>query len=239
MMVPRLRSIAPVRSARGLLFLLLGMLIPVQGPAAPVAAQTLPPQEAIRSGAPALQLHVGRTFYDRDPFCGLWDAYLSSVAFTATRGGLGLTAGLILDYPWPLPPPGGEIYLDRGPALQAVLEVYPLHYLGDPGGRLNTFIRPFVGAGVQASFDGESFEAGTERPGPVYAVQGSVDPLLIYGATLRAPIGDSGVGIVARFQGNTLLDVSGDYLTPGGETITTGGRNLNWAELRLGVSISR
>lgn len=240
MMVPRPRRNEPGRSNRGLLILLLGMMfIPLPGLATPLAAQTIPPQEPIWTAAPSLQLHVGRTFYDRDPFCGLWEAYISSASLTATRGGLGVTAALILDYPWPVPPPGTDIYLDRGPSLQAVVEVYPLHYLGASASRVETFIRPFVGAGVQASFDGESFEAGTERPGPVYAVQSSVDPVIVYGATFRAPIGDSGLGLIARVQGNTVLDVGGDYLTPGGETITTEGSNLNWTELRVGFSLTR
>lgn len=240
MMVPPLRRHPSGRSNRGRMVLLLGMmLIPLPGGPGSLAAQTIPPQELVRTGAPGLQLHVGRTFYDRDPFCGLWDAYLSSVAFTATRGGLGVTAGLILDYPWPVPPPGGDIYLDRGPSLQAVVEVYPLHYLGASASRVETFLRPFVGAGVQATFDGEAFEAGTERPGPVYAVQGSVDPVIVYGASFRAPIGDSRLGLIARFQGNTVLDVAGDYLTPGGETIATEGSNLTWTELRVGFSLTR
>jgi hypothetical protein len=120
-----------------------------------------------------------------------------------------------------------------------VVEVYPLHYLGASASRVETFVRPFVGAGVQYTFDGEAFAAGTERPGPVYAVQGSLDPVIIYGATFRAPIGDSGLGIIARVQGNSVLDVAGEYLTPQGETITTEGSNLNWTELRVGFSLTR
>ncbi len=242
MMLPRLRRNEAGRSNPGpaALLLLLGMMLtPFAGPPLPLAAQTVPPQEPIWTAGPSLQLHVGRTFYDRDPFCGLYDLYLSSLGLTATRGGLGITTGLILDYPWPVPPPPGGIYLDRGPSLQAVVELYPLHYLGASASRVETFVRPFVGAGVQYTFDGEAFAAGTERPGPVYAVQGSLDPVIIYGATFRAPIGDSGLGIIARVQGNSVLDVAGEYLTPQGETITTEGSNLNWTELRVGFSLTR
>ena len=198
MMVPRLRRNEAGRSNPGpaALLLLLGMML---DPLLRSCGSGCPPRPRLRrsrSGprGPACSSTLGRTFYDRDPFCGLWDAYLSSVAFTATRGGLGVTAGLILDYPWPLPPPGGDIYLDRGPSLQAVVEVYPLHYLGASASRVETFVRPFVGAGVQYTFDGEAFAAGTERPGPVYAVQGSLDPVIHLRRHLPGPHRRIGAG---------------------------------------------
>ena len=242
MTVPR--TLPPGRGARlrllhWLPLSLLLLILPAPRLVIPVSAQA-PAVQGIFGDGVELALVAGRTFYQRDEFCGLWDLYATSLGLIASAGGVGASVAFIGDYPWPAPPPpNGDIYLDRGPSLQAVVELFPLHFLGEQGRRVDARLRPFVGGGLQATWDGETFPAGTERPGPVYAVQGSIDPLIIYGATLRVPIGDSGLGLVARFQGNTLLDVAGEYLTDQGQTVNTEGKTLNWSELRVGFSLAR
>jgi hypothetical protein len=240
MTVPR--TLPPGRRARlrplRWLPLLLLLSLPAPGLVTPVAAQA-PAAQGIFGGGVELALVAGRTFYQRDEFCGLWDLYATSLGLIASAGGVGASVAFIGDYPWPIPPPIDGIYLDRGPSIQAAVELYPLHYLGEETRRLGEVIRPFVGAGLQASWDGDTYAPGTERPGPVYAVLGSVDPALVYGATLRLGLGDGRVGVVARFQGTRVFSTEGEFLSPTGETLSTAATDLDWSELRVGLSFRR
>jgi hypothetical protein len=207
--------------------------------ALPAEAQFFPgsrsPQAADGDVGFELQLLTGRSLYDRDFGCGFVTAFLNGYELTATLGGIGLSAAYVLDYPWPLPPPPPFVYRDRGGAVQAMVEVYPLRFLPQ-GSDLDRFVRPFLAGGVMVSRTGEAQAAGTRREEPVYAVQGSIHPGLSFGANFTYPLGDGPLAAVLQFRRTLLFDVAGDYVGPQGDQITTEGENLSWNDIRAGIS---
>jgi hypothetical protein len=190
-------------------------------------------------GGADLRLSLGRTLYERTEYCGLYDGWLSTIELGLTRGWLGASVAIVEDYPWPLPPPDTQpqTTIDRGRAYQVLGEVFPLAILGDHP--VSRWVQPFVAAGVQVSTDGESHPAGNERYGPVWAIQGRVDPAVGFGANVVIPVGDTGFGLVVQFRRTTLLDVESEAIGPDPEDdrwVFDSG-NLSWNEVRAGVRL--
>ncbi len=210
-----------------------------------LAAQQLPGPQPQRTAGTAtlggtdLRLSLGRTLYQREEYCGLYDGWLSTLEFGITRGWLGTTVAIVEDYPWPLPPPDTQpqATIDRGRAFQILAEVFPLALLGDM--EFTRWVQPFVAAGVQVSTDGEIHPAGTERVGPVWGIEGRIDPAVGFGANVVIPIGDSGFGLVAQFRRTTLLNVEGEAISPDPQqgAWSFPEQNLSWNEIRTGVRI--
>lgn len=215
---------------------LIPMLLVALGSTAPQAAGQLAPSPSI-PGLNALEVNIsgGRTLYSRTAYCGFFDAFLNRYDLTISRGALGASVGIVLDYPWPLPPPDRVVHLDRGGAIQAMAEVYPLRVI--PVAReVERWVRPFVAAGVVVSRDGEAHPAGTRRESPVYAVQGRTDPGVSFGANLRIPLGAGPLGVNVQLRRTTLFSVEGELVSAEGQTFNTDSQNLSWNEVRLGVS---
>lgn len=203
---------------------------------------------------------LGSSLYSDDPFCLSTSAALSSAQIGVSGDAFGVSAAYNnSNWPWPKPPPpppGGLVvpgasysllgasrqesnYLTHGDAFRAVLELFPLGLL--PGLRESTanlrrYIKPFVGAGVQISTDGETSPAGGDRDLPTYAVLGSTDLLISYGASAVVPLGDR-FGIHLQLRGNTLFAGDIEIETPDGQTLVSEDNRLNWGEWLVGLNL--
>jgi hypothetical protein len=203
---------------------------------------------------------LGSSLYSDDPFCLSTSAALSSAQVGVGGDAVGVSASYNnSNWPWPKPPPpppGGLVvpgatfslaasrqqetfYQTHGDAFQAVLELFPLGLL--PGLRESTvnvrrYIKPFLGVGVQVSTDGEPAAVGVNGDLPTYAVLGSTDLLVAYGASATVPLNDR-LGIHLQFRGNTLFAGDIELEGPNGETLISEDNRLNWATWLVGLNL--
>lgn len=200
----------------------------------------------------------GSSFYETDAYCLDDDATVTD--YHVTFGGDSFGASVTYDsgdWPWPKPPgtgPGGNqrtigevptviarqqaepIYLSRGSAVQVAGEIYPFGFF--PGLReatrsLRRYVKPFVGAGLQFSSEGE---ASDDRDRPTYAIQGSTDPMVVYGVGLRLPLTGS-LGLQAQYRGTTLFGGAGELVGPGGEEDQVSGSTVSWGTVIVGFTL--
>lgn len=212
------------------------LILAMGATALPAAGQIAPTPSIPGLGALEVNLSAGRTLYSRTAYCGFFHAFVNRYDLTLSRGALGASVGILLDYPWPLPPPDRLVHLDRGAAVQAMVELYPLTVF--PGAReVERWVRPFVAGGVVVSRDGEAAAAGSRRPDPVFAVQGRTDPGVSLGANFRAPVGVGPLGVNVQVRRTTLFSVEGEFVSAQGERFTSDSRNLSWNEVRVGLSL--
>jgi hypothetical protein len=213
-----------------------------------------------RAAAQDLYAALGSSLYSDDPFCLSTSAALSTAQIGVGGDAIGVSASYNnSNWPWPKPPPpppGGLVvpgahfslasgqqqeafFQTHGDAFRAVLELFPLGFV--PGLRESTvnvrrYIKPFLGVGVQVSTDGEAAAAGVNGPQPTYAVLGSTDLLLAYGASATVPLNDR-LGIHLQFRGNTLFAGDIELEGPNGETLISEDNRLNWGEWLVGLNL--
>lgn len=187
-------------------------------------------------------LSAARAQYDRDPVCLDPDGWLSTFRLTVERGAFAVTAGYVGAYPWPLPPPPlpGSSFIDRGPAFQVGAELDPLHLLGgEELGRVNRFFRPFLGAGLHVSTDGDTAAEGVNGPGATVAVQGGTDAFVSYGARITVPLGEDGrFGLFGEVRGTSVFAGGKEFVDLQGATLESESSTLTWAEFSVGVRLT-
>lgn len=198
--------------------------------------------QATDGDAIAILLSAARAQYDRDPVCLDPDGWLSTFRLTVERGAFAVTAGYVGAYPWPLPPPPlpGSSFIDRGPAFQVGAEVDPLQLFGGEDlSRVNRYFRPFLGAGLHLSTDGETAAEGVNGPGTTVAVQGGTDAFVSYGARITVPLGEDGrFGVFGEVRGTSVFDGGKDFVDLQGATLDSESSTLTWAEFSVGVRIT-
>ena len=203
-------------------------------------------------------LTAGSSVYSSDAFC------LDSGA-ALTNFGAGVEGDLVggefsfINGAWPWPPPPGsggsfaafsgaqsfrqpENYLTHGNALSGLVKVFPValvQRLGLDGllGSVDRYVRPYLGAGVHSSMDGEAAPAGDGRTLPTYSVQGQTNLIFSYGVSALLPGRDSRLGLVVDYRGSHLFAGDFDIETDDGETLTIEGDNLRYGAWGVGLRV--
>ena len=248
MMRRRLRSsllattVAPMLLATGSAPMTLASAAPLLLAAAPLAAQEV-------------DVVAGSAWCDGDELCLDPDQLITSYRITLATDEFGLSASYEDEcWPWFDPPPGSgddaaaiaaavaaartaaqqPIAQRHGSGWQLLAEAYPLGLLDVD--RISRFLRPFVGAGVFITGDGDPAVSG---PGGsvVYGVKGRTDLIIAYGASLYLPSRDVPLRLVVQLRGTTMFANDVAFLTPGGQTVETeGSQNRTYAQLSVGFS---
>jgi hypothetical protein len=181
----------------------------------------------------------GQGLYGADSGCPTPGSFITTYRLSAQTPLLGVSASFNNgDYPWPPMDGGfsavGEM-LTHGDAVAATAEIYPFGLLKSEGGhRLASFVRPFVGIGLQKSKDGEPEAATVDHPESL-GVVGATDLLFTYGAAVSIPT-VNGLRLVVEFRGNSVFAGQYDAIAPNGSRLTADGSTLTWGELSAGFS---
>lgn len=137
-----------------------------------------------------------------------------------------------------------EQFLTHGNAVRIMAETFPVALLARlPGqrdgtlGGINRYVRPFIGAGVQISGDGEAAPPGNGRESPTFGLEGSTNFIVSYGARLYLPARDLPIRAVLLYRGNTMFVSDVVYRTPDNGTLRGDGETLTWGEWGIGVSL--
>jgi hypothetical protein len=194
--------------------------------------------EGSAGAAQTIVLTSGNSIYSNEHHCPIPPETLTTYRLTAEFAVFGFSTTFNNeDYPWP-PEDGGisspqqDALLDHGAAFQVAAELYPL---GFTTGRLKNYFKPFIGAGLHKSSDGDA-RAGTAGGLDTYGVEGTADPMFTFGAKFTLPLsGRFGL----RAEGRLTGILAGDYdqVTPGGSTITVNDDVQTWSEWNIGFTV--
>lgn len=137
-----------------------------------------------------------------------------------------------------------EAFLTNGDAVRIMAETFPVAFLSRlPGqregtlGDINRYVRPFIGAGLHISGDGETAPPGNGRELPTFGLEGSTNFILSYGARVYLPGRDMPVRAVLSYRGNTMFVSDVVYRTPDNGTLRGDGETLTWGEWGIGLSL--
>lgn len=202
-----------------------------------IAASVILGLEGRAGAAQTIVFTSGNSIYSDEHFCPIPPETLTTYRLTAEFDVIGFsTTYNNEDYPWPpedggLSSPQQQAFLDHGPAFELAAELYPL---GFTTGRLKNYVKPFVGAGLHRTGDGDA-EAGTAGALDTYGIRGATDPMFTFGAKFTLPVsGRLGIRAEARLTGI----LAGDYeqVTPTGSTITVNDDVQTWSEWNIGFT---
>jgi hypothetical protein len=183
-----------------------------------------------------LSLSLGQALASYDDDCDDPESFLTHARASLITGRYGVSVAYVHE-DWPWPPDeelGGEFLLRHGDAFQLVGEAYPLGFLPFGESRVGRMLRPFVGAGVQVSGDGEPGGAAGRA---VYAVGGSVDPIAVVGASLFVRTSVLPTNIHIQYRHTALFASDFELQGPTGGVVEVDGETLTWGELSVGFSI--
>lgn len=177
-------------------------------------------------------LRLGNSTYDGDPFCEDPTAAITMFSLGFSTPLVGLTAEYNNgDYPWPPPNESVEgVFLTHGSAWQLMAEFNPVHLVSRG---ISEYARPFVGAGLHISSDGDP------RPdtgdGEAWGVSGQTKPFLAFGVNGILPVG-SRLGLTAGYRHTTYFFGDFDLITPGGPVQTVEGDSRSSSAVSVGLT---
>jgi hypothetical protein len=202
----------------------------------------------------------GASTYGGDEFCLESQATITSISAGVENSWLGGEAEYNnSDWPWPNPGSGDEPanyvagrllrsgfgrqetnYQTHGNAFRASVKLFALPLLRQVGldgllGNIDRFVRPYLGVGVQVSTDGDTSDPTSNRPLPVFAIQGSTNIFVTYGISALLPAKDTRIGLIVGYKGSTLFDNEVELETNTGEIQTVDTENLRWGQWSVGL----
>jgi hypothetical protein len=206
---------------------------------------------------------AGASTYGEDEFCLDSEATLTSFALGVENSWLGGEAEYNnSDWPWPNPGTGDDApaslvaarvrgaglarqqgnYLTHGNAFRGTIKLFALPLLRQIGldgllGNFDGYVRPYVGVGVQFSTDGNTGAPTSNRPLPVFAIQGGTNIFVTYGVSALLPAKDTRLGLIVGYRGATMFANDVDVETNTGDVQTVETGNLRWGQWSAGLRV--
>jgi hypothetical protein len=216
----------------------------------------------VASVQPDVTVTGGDSSYSSDAFCLQSGATFTNFSLGVDGSAVGADAMFSNGaWPWECPPSGcgggsaafstgpaysgtgrarqENYYITHGNAFFGTVRLYPLALIGSRAdntlGRINQYVLPYIGAGIQTIGDGETASAGFRgREVPTYSVASRTDFVLTYGAKLLLPGRQSRFGLVLEYRGFRNFTDQADIETDTGDVIQNSDLSLNWGAWALG-----